>query len=97
MTTAHEIRNLIEQTTTRTHHRRVPKEVKLQVRRYAERRRAEESQGEPARAEHPGGSTVVLAHRVNQARGGEPRGHLGEAARRAIRNPGTVALAPDLK
>jgi hypothetical protein len=41
MTTAHEIRNLIEQTTTGTHRRRVPEEVKQQVRRYAERRRAQ--------------------------------------------------------
>ena len=40
MTTAHEIRNLIEQTTTGTHRQRVPKEVKQQVRRYAEGRRA---------------------------------------------------------
>ena len=41
MTTAHEIRNLIEHTTTGTHRRRVPEEVKQQVRRYAERRRAQ--------------------------------------------------------
>ena len=40
MTAAHEIRNLIEHTTTGTHRRRVPEEVKQQVRRYAERRRA---------------------------------------------------------
>jgi hypothetical protein len=41
MTTVHEIRNLIEQTTTGTRRRRVPEEVKQQVRRYAERRRAQ--------------------------------------------------------
>lgn len=41
MTAAHEIRNLIEQSTTGTHRRRVPEEVKQQVRRYAERRRAQ--------------------------------------------------------
>ena len=41
MTTAHEIRNLIEQTTTGTRRRRVPEEVKEQVRRYAERRRTQ--------------------------------------------------------
>ena len=41
MTTAHEIRNLIEQTTTGTRRRRVPEEVKEQVRRYAQRRRTE--------------------------------------------------------
>jgi len=41
MTAAHEIRNLIEHTTTGTHRRRVPEEVKQQVRRYAERRRAQ--------------------------------------------------------
>ncbi len=29
--------------------------------------------------------------------GVEPRAHLGEAARRAIRNPGTVTLPRDLK
>jgi transposase len=29
--------------------------------------------------------------------GVEPRGYLGEAARRAIRNPGTVTLPRDLK
>ena len=29
--------------------------------------------------------------------GVEPRAYLGEAARRAIRNPGTIALARDLK
>ena len=29
--------------------------------------------------------------------GAEPRAYLGEAARRAIRNPGTVTLARDLK
>ena len=40
MTAAHEIRNLIEHTTTGTHRRRVPEEVKQQVRHYAERRRA---------------------------------------------------------
>jgi hypothetical protein len=41
MTTAHEIRNLIEQTATGTRRRRVPEEVKEQVRRYAERRRSQ--------------------------------------------------------
>jgi hypothetical protein len=41
MTAAHEIRNLIEHTTTGTHRRRVPEEVKQQVRHYAERRRAQ--------------------------------------------------------
>ena len=41
MITAHEIRNLIEQTTTGTRRRRVPEEVKEQVRRYAERRRTQ--------------------------------------------------------
>ncbi len=41
MTTAHEIRNLIKQTTTGTRRRRVPKEVKEQVRCYAVRRRTE--------------------------------------------------------
>ncbi len=41
MTAAHEIRNLIEHTTTGTHRRRVPEEVKQQVRRYAEHRRAQ--------------------------------------------------------
>ena len=35
MTAAHEIRNLIKQTTTGTRRRRVPKEVNQQVRRYA--------------------------------------------------------------
>jgi len=43
MATAYEIRNLIEKTTTETHRRRVPEEVKEQVRRYAERRRAQGS------------------------------------------------------
>ena len=46
MTTAHEIRNLIEQTTTGTRRRRVPEEVKEQVRRYAERRRTQGSSWE---------------------------------------------------
>jgi hypothetical protein len=41
MATAHEIRSLIEKTTTGTHRRRIPEEVKQQVRRYAERRRAQ--------------------------------------------------------
>jgi hypothetical protein len=41
MTTAQEIRNLIEHTTTGTHRHRVPEEVKQQVRRYAERRRTQ--------------------------------------------------------
>ena len=41
MATAHEIRSLIEKTTTGTHRRRVPEEVKEQVRRYAERRRTQ--------------------------------------------------------
>ncbi len=41
MTTAHEIRDLIEQTTTGTRRRRVPEEVKQQVRLYAERRRTQ--------------------------------------------------------
>ena len=41
MTTAQEIRNLIEHTTTGTHRRRVPEEVKQQVRRYSEHRRAQ--------------------------------------------------------
>ena len=41
MTTAHEIRDLIKQTTTGTRRRRVPEEVKEQVRRYAERRRTQ--------------------------------------------------------
>ena len=46
MATAHEIRSLIEKTTTGTHRRRVPEEVKEQVRRYAERRRAQGSSWE---------------------------------------------------
>ena len=41
MATAHEIRSLIEKITTGTRRRRVPEEVKEQVRRYAERRRAQ--------------------------------------------------------
>ena len=46
MATAHEIRTLIEKTTTGTHRRRVPEEVKEQVRRYAARRRAQGSNWE---------------------------------------------------
>ena len=46
MATAHEIRNLIEQATTGTRRRRVPEEVKEQVRRYAERRRSQGSSWE---------------------------------------------------
>lgn len=45
MATAHEIRTLIEKTTTGTHRQRVPEDVKEQVRRYAARRR---TQGSPA-------------------------------------------------
>ena len=41
MATAREIRSQIEQTTTGTRRRRVPEEVKEQVRRYAERRRTQ--------------------------------------------------------
>ncbi len=40
MATAHEIRELIAQTTTGTHRRHLPREVREQIRRYAERRRA---------------------------------------------------------
>jgi hypothetical protein len=43
MATAREIRSLIEKTTTGTHRRRVPEEVKEQVRRYAARRRTQGS------------------------------------------------------
>ncbi len=46
MATAREIRSLIEKTTTGTRRRRVPEEVKEQVRRYAARRRAQESSWE---------------------------------------------------
>jgi hypothetical protein len=46
MATAHEIRSLIEQTTTGTRRRRVPEEVKEQVRRYAARRRSHGSSWE---------------------------------------------------
>ena len=46
MATAHEIRSLIEKTTTGTHRRRVPEEVKEQVRRYAARRRSQGSSWE---------------------------------------------------
>jgi transposase-like protein len=46
MATAREIRSLIEQTTTGTRRRRVPEEVKAQVRRYAARRRAQGSSWE---------------------------------------------------
>ena len=52
MATAHEIRELIAQTTTGTHRRHAPREVREQIRRYAERRR---TQG----AAYPG--TVTLA------------------------------------
>jgi hypothetical protein len=38
--TAHEIRELIAQTNTGTHRRHVPREVREQIRRYVERRRA---------------------------------------------------------
>jgi hypothetical protein len=41
MATAHEIRELIAQTTTGTHRRHVPREARNQVRRYAEHRRAQ--------------------------------------------------------
>ena len=46
MATAREIRSLIEQTTTGTRRRRVPEEVKEQVRRYAARRRTQGSSWE---------------------------------------------------
>jgi hypothetical protein len=46
MATAQEIRSLIEKTTTGTHRRRVPEEVKQQVRRYAARRRSQGSSWE---------------------------------------------------
>ena len=46
MATAREIRSLIEQTTTGTRRRRVPEEVKEQVRGYAERRRTQGSSWE---------------------------------------------------
>ena len=46
MATAHDIRTLIEKTTTGTLRRRVPEEVKKQVRRYAARRRAQGSSWE---------------------------------------------------
>ena len=46
MTTAHEMRNLIEQTTTGTRRRRVPEEVKEQVRCNA----LASSRGRPPRA-----------------------------------------------
>jgi hypothetical protein len=41
MASAHEIRELVAQTTTGTHRRRLPREVREEVRRYAERRRAQ--------------------------------------------------------
>jgi hypothetical protein len=41
MATAHEIRQLIAQTTTGTHRRHVPREVRDQVRRYTDHRRAQ--------------------------------------------------------
>jgi hypothetical protein len=41
MATPHEIRELIAQTTTGTHRRHVPREVREQIRRYAERRRTQ--------------------------------------------------------
>jgi hypothetical protein len=40
MASAHEIRELVAQTTTGTHRRHLPREVREQVWRYAERRRA---------------------------------------------------------
>ena len=40
MASSREIRELIAQTTTGTHRRHVPREVREQIRRYAERRRA---------------------------------------------------------
>ena len=43
MATAREIRSLIERTTTGTRRRRVPEEVKEQIRGYAERRRTQGS------------------------------------------------------
>ena len=46
MATSHEIRSLIEQTTTGTRRRRVPEEVKEQARRYAEGRRTQGSSWE---------------------------------------------------
>jgi hypothetical protein len=46
MATTHEIRSLIEKTTKGTHRRRVPEEVKEQVRRYAARRRTQGSSWE---------------------------------------------------
>jgi hypothetical protein len=39
MATAHEIRELIAQTTTGTHRQHLPREVRERIRRYAERRR----------------------------------------------------------
>ena len=46
MATSHEIRSLIEQTTTGTRRRRVPEEVKEKVRRYSARRRTQGSSWE---------------------------------------------------
>ncbi len=44
-------------------------------------------------------STTLLCSLVESAKlgGVEPRAYLGEAARRAIRNPGIVTLARDFK
>ncbi len=46
-----------------------------------------------------GGAEAPLDSLIEPAKlcGEEPRAYLGEAARRAIRNPGTVTLARDFK
>ena len=58
--------------------------------------RPEESLREPVRARHADRGALLLAGRVSEAGGVEPRAYLSEAARRVIRNPGTVTLARDL-
>ena len=109
MTTAHEIRDLIKQTTTGTHRRRVPEEVKEQVRRYAEHRRAQAATWK-AIGRETGLEARKLRAWCRKARAVapvptlrhveavfEPRAYLREATLRAVRSPGTATLARDLK
>jgi hypothetical protein len=64
MATAHEIRELIAQTTTGAHRRHVPREVRGQVRRYAERRREEEPLREATLRAVRNPGTVTLARHL---------------------------------
>ncbi len=95
MATAHQIRELITETTIGSARPRVPREVRDEVRRVAVGRKNHYG----SRSERGTRTAALFYSLIESAKlcRVEPRAYLREATLRAVRNSGTVTLARELK